>query len=299
MNSQRFVSPRRSAAVAALTLLPALWQTAQALDVDAGEYTAALPAGSSMLLLYLQHAERRSVYADGHKQPLRAGLDSEIGILRGAHYFEVGGYTLNTQFLLPFGRMEGQRDHKALGEASGIGDLILASSLWLVNDPERNRYWGITPYLYLPTGRYDRDDALNLGENRWKLNLQSGYVTGLSERLSLDLTGDVTLFGKNDDFTGQGLTLRQKPLWQAQSYLRYQVTPALSLHVGASRLWGGESRVEGRGQDDRPDTSKYLVGASYWLSPAVQVLANYGQDIAVENGFKENQRFNLRLLWAF
>jgi hypothetical protein len=28
-------------------------------------------------------------------------------------------------------------------------------------------------------------------------------------------------------------------------------------------------------------------------------LVNYGQDVSVDNGFKENQRVNLRLLWVF
>ncbi|WP_339499613.1 transporter [Pseudomonas silesiensis] len=280
-------------------VLATLAGNAHAIDVDAGEYTAALPAGSTIGLLYLQDTQRRSLYSDGHKVPIKAGLDSEIGILRVAHYQTLGDYTINTQFLLPFGRMEGKRDNDALGQANGVGDLILASTLWLVNDPAKNRYWGIAPYLYVPTGHYDRNDALNLGENRWKLTLQTGYVTGLTERLSLDLTADVTLFDKNDDLTSQGLTLRQKPLWQAQTYLRYAVTPKLSVHVGASRLWGGETRIDGQDQNDEPDTAKYRVGSSYWITPTFQALLNYGQDVSVDNGFKEQQRVNLRLLWLF
>ncbi|PVZ55318.1 transporter [Pseudomonas sp. B1(2018)] len=273
--------------------------TAQAVDVDAGEYAAALPAGSNIGLLYLQHAQRRSLYSDGHKVAVKAGLDSDIGILRVANYQQLGDYTVNSQFLLPFGRLEGTRDNDSLGQTSGVGDLILASTLWLVNDPAKNRYWGIAPYLYVPTGNYDRNDALNLGENRWKMILQTGYVTGLTENFSLDLTADVTLFGKNDDFSSQGLTLRQKPQWQAQTYLRYAVTPKLSVHVGASQLWGGETRLDGQDQNDEPNTSKFRVGGSYWLTPAFQALVNYGQDVSVDNGFKEKQRVNLRLLWVF
>jgi len=285
--------------ISAGLLLATLAGNAEAVDVDAGEYTAALPAGSNIGLLYLQHAERRSLYGNGHKVAINAGLDSDIGILRVANYQQLGDYTINTQFLLPFGRLEGTRDNDSLGQTNGVGDLVLASTLWLVNDPVKNRYWGIAPYLFVPTGNYDRNDALNLGENRWKMTLQTGYVTGLTEKLSLDLTADVTLFGKNDDLTNQGLTLRQKPLWQAQTYLRYAVTPKLSVHVGASQLWGGETRVDGQDQNDEPNTSKYRVGGSYWMTPTFQALLNYGQDVSVDNGFKEKQRVNLRLLWVF
>lgn len=280
-------------------VLATLAGNAQAIDVDAGEYAAALPAGSNIGLLYLQHAQRRELYSDGHKVAVKAGLDSDVGIVRVANYQQLGDYTINTQFLLPFGRLEGTRDNDSLGQANGVGDLILASTLWLVNDPAKNRYWGIAPYLIAPTGNYDRNDPLNLGENRWRMILQTGYVTGLTEKLSLDLTADVTVYGKNDDYTSQGLTLRQKPQWQAQTYLRYAVTPKLSVHVGASQLWGGETRLDGQDQHDEPNTSKYRVGGSYWITPTFQALINYGQDVSVDNGFKENQRINLRLLWVF
>lgn len=289
----------KTSTIGAGLLLAALAGNTQAIDVDAGEYSAALPAGSNIGLLYLQHAQRRSLYSDGHKVAIKAGLDSDIGILRVANYQQLGDYTINTQFLLPFGRLEGTRDNDSLGQTNGVGDLILASTLWLVNDPAKNRFWGIAPYLFVPTGNYDRNDVLNLGENRWKMTLQTGYVTGLTENLSLDLTADVTLFGKNDDLTSQGLTLRQKPLWQAQTYLRYAVTPKLSVHVGASQLWGGETRVDGQEQNDEPNTGKYRIGGSYWLTPMFQALLNYGQDVSVDNGFKEKQRVNLRLLWVF
>jgi hypothetical protein len=279
-------------------VLATLAGNAQAIDVDAGDYTAALPAGSNIGLLYLQHTQRRSLYSDGHKVAIKAGLDSDIGILRAAHYQQLGDYTLNTQLVLPFGRLEGTRDNDSLGRTSGLGDLTLVSTLWLVNDPTKNRYWGIAPYLFVPTGQYDRNDALNLGENRWKMALQTGYVTGLTEKLSLDLTADVTLFGKNDDLTSQSLTLRQKPLWQAQTYLRYAVTPKLSVHVGASQLWGGGTRIDGQDQNDQPNTSKYRVGGAYWVTPTFQAMVNYGQDVSVDNGFKEKQRINLRLFWA-
>jgi hypothetical protein len=35
------------------------------------------------------------------------------------------------------------------------------------------------------------------------------------------------------------------------------------------------------------------------MTPTFQALLNYGQDVSVDNGFKEEQRVNLRLLWVF
>ena len=112
-------------------LLSSFCAGASALDVDAGDYTA-MPAGTNVGLLYYQHAERNRLYANGDKLPLDAGLDSDIGILRGVHFMELGGYIVDPQFLLPFGNMRAKDDLSALGSDSGTGDLMLAATVWLV-----------------------------------------------------------------------------------------------------------------------------------------------------------------------
>ncbi|MGF6555859.1 hypothetical protein ABIA48_002239 [Pseudomonas sp. S30_BP2TU TE3576] len=272
--------------------------SASAVDVDAGDYTA-LPAGTNLGLLYYQHTERNALYADSHKVPIKAGLDSDVGILRGVHFMQLGDYIVDPQFLLPFGNVRAKDDLQDLGSDSGTGDLILAATVWLLNQPEQRRYFGITPFLYVPTGSYDKHSAINLGENRWKFALQAGYITGLTDKLTLDLVGDVTVFGDNDEYGNSSATQKQDPLYQGQAFLRYNFTERFDVRAGISKLWGGESEINDLGMDDKPGTSKYTVGTSYFVTPSTQLMVNYGQDISVDNGFKEDKRINLRVLQMF
>lgn len=271
---------------------------AQAVDVDAGDYTA-LPAGTNLGLVYYQHAERNKAYSGGTRVPIKPGLNSDVGILRGVHFMDIGGYIVDPQFLLPFGKLKGKDDLSALGSGNGTGDLILAATAWLVNDPKAKTYFGITPFLFLPTGSYDRNKALNLGENRWKFALQGGYITSLSDSVSLDLIGDVTVFGKNDDVGPTSKTLKQKAQFQGQAYLRYHLSPAFDLRAGLSHTRGGETSVDGVGQNDRSATSKFSLGGAYFVGPKTQILATYGRDLDVHQGLKESGRINLRLLQIF
>lgn len=268
---------------------------ARALDLDAGDYVAA-PAGTTLGLLYLQGAERDRLYRAGQRLPDSPGLDSEIGILRLVHYTDLAGYRVAPQLLVPFGRLDGRR---GLDDASGLADPILAMPLWLINEPEHRRYLGVTPYLFLPLGEYDSDDALNLGENRWKLNLQLGYADALSERLSLDLAADVMFYGRNNHYGSGRWTQRQKPSYQYQGFLRYQLTPTVDLRAGLSWLDGGESRVDDLQLDDRQETGKWSLGFSWFFLPKSQLAATYGRDFAVENGFREDNRLNIRLMQVF
>lgn len=272
--------------------------SAQAVDIDAGDYTA-LPPGTNLAIAYYQYATRDALYTHGNKQAINAGLDSQVGILRGVHFTEIAGITIDPQFLLPFGRLEGKDDLSSLGSTSGVGDLMLATTAWLVNNPQAGTYFGITPLLYLPTGSYDKSKALNLGENRWKFALQGGYITKLSQDISLDLAADFMIFGDNNDYGAAGATLKQKTQYQLQGFLRYQLTPSLDLRTGLSQVTGGETKLNGVDQGDRQRTTKMLLGAAWFATPSVQLMFNYGQDLSVENGLKEANRFNFRLLKAF
>ncbi|SMD05015.1 Uncharacterized conserved protein [Novosphingobium sp. B1] len=273
----------------------AAWAT----DVDAGDYVA-LPPGSNLAIVYAQFAERDAIYAKGDKQPGDPGLDSTVFILRGVHYMDIAGLTVDPQFLLPLGQLEGKGDTHALGKSGGAaGDLILAATVWLVNKPKSNTYFGITPFVYVPTGSYDRTRPLNLGENRWKFVLQGGFVKGVTPKISIDLVGDVTFYGKNNDFGSSSARLTQSASGQFQAFARYQLKPNLDFRVGGSFVTGGETRIDGIRQQDQASNWKGNVGMAWFPAKTVQLLATYGRDISVRSGFRESNRLNLRLLKVF
>lgn len=288
---------QRAWAAAMLAFAAVAAKPAMAIDVDAGDYTA-LPAGTNLGLLYYQHVERDRIYAGG-RQVSGGSLDSDVGIARYVHYMKLGNFTVDPQFLLPFGTLRGRNNLSALGNTTGVGDLILAATVWVYNDPGRHRYLGITPFIYVPTGSYNGNRALNLGENRWKFALQAGYITPLVDRFTLDLVGDVTVFGHNTDFTAAHATMTEDPLVQMQAWLRYNVTDTFDVRAGLSYSMGGLTHVNGVSQGDRVNTSKFSVGFAWFPAKTWQVLGTYGNDISVHNGPMESTRVNLRVMKIF
>ena len=126
-------------------------EAAYAANVDAGDYVA-LPPETNLALLYLQYATRSTYSVDGgptYKD--RTGLNFEIGIARFVHYMEVGGLTVAPQILIPFGTLNnGEINGSRLDDASGIGDPILAVTVWLINDAKAQRWFGVMPYVWVP-----------------------------------------------------------------------------------------------------------------------------------------------------
>ncbi|ACK52324.1 putative signal peptide [Methylocella silvestris BL2] len=291
---------RLGAFVALLAFFGLYAPCARALDVDADDYSAgALPAGTNLALLYGQFVNRDAAYSASQRVG-NGTLDSEVGILRYAHFVEIGPFIADPQFLLPFGHLQGIGDLGSLGQTTGVGDLILASTIWLYNKPESNLFFGITPVLYVPIGTYNSNNALNLGENRWKGALQAGWVMPVFvKELVLQLVGDVTFYGNNTSFGGRAQTLQQLPLVSLQSWLKYAVTPDFDLRMGATYYAGGQTKVNSTVNSDSLSTVNFKVGFAWNFAPSWNIMAVYGRDISVDNGLREANRVNLRLLKAF
>lgn len=277
-------------------LAPLLPSTCMALDIDGGDYTP-LPDGTNMALLYYHHGYSHNAYSHGRNVGGGTHLTQDTGILRAIHFMDVGGFTIDPQFLLPFGHLEGKQAGADLGTGNGLGDLILASTVWLVNNPASRTYFGVTPMITLPTGDYDKNDALNLGENRHKYTLQMGLSQGLTDKLTVDAAFDGTHFGDNDHYAGNSM-LEQRSLYQGQVILRYDILPNLDVRTSYSRQFGGEQFVDGVSQG-RPGESKYSVGAAYMLPSKTQLILGWGRDTSIDNGFKTQNQLSLRIAQVF
>lgn len=265
------------------------------------------PAGTTIGLLYFQAAQRGSLYASNRQVPGDNRLDSQIGIARALHFTSLAGMPLGLNVLLPFGRLKGKDDASFLGTAHGVGDMGLVATLWPHSDHETGLHFAVANYLFLPTGKYDRQRALNLGENRVTYILQPNVSARLNSQWAVDVMGDVAVYGKNNDFgvgPGPARTMKQSPGWQLQSFVRYALSPTASLHLGLSHSRTGETEVTGAGQGDEHSITKGQVGGAFFVTPKTQLLVALGRDLKVSGGpgsltFKESARLNLRLLQVF
>ena len=257
----------------------------RALDNDADVYAAgATPAGTNLAPVYYQYAERDKVRANGNTVA-KGSLRLDVAILRFVRFVDIFGYRADPQVLIPLGKLKASDEIASLGSCDGLAEPIVAATTWLENKPAEGEFFGITPGIYVPLGGYDKNRALNLGENRWKYLLQTGWTTPLGNSgLSLQLSGDVTLFGKNDEFGPNSQTLKQKPLYQLQAWLMHPIDPSFDVRIGTSHFTGGRTEVDGVENDDWTKTTNLKLGFAWGFAPGWNFLALYGRDLSVHNG---------------
>ncbi|MFG1351588.1 transporter [Xanthobacter autotrophicus] len=274
--------------------------SAKAADVNSGDYLPA-PAGTNLLVFYSQYATRNEyVTNSGQTFSDDTGLDSYVNILRYVHYFDIAGFTVAPQVLIPAGTLyNGRIAGTPFDAAAGLGDPIVATTVWVVNNKATQTFIGIMPYLFLPLGQYSSGEALNLGENRWKLDLQAGWYQGLASGFALQLTGDAVWYGDNTKAGNGTQTLSQDPTYQFQAWFSYAFAPSWSAAVGYSQFWGGTEYLAGVPTGNSTEHSQVRLELSKFITPTFQVLGLVQRDVATSGGFPEDFRGTVRLLQVF
>ncbi|MFG1403999.1 transporter [Xanthobacter sediminis] len=275
-------------------------QAAHAIDINSADYLPA-PAGTNLLLFYSQYATRSEyVSASGTTISRETNLDSYVNILRYVHYFDFAGMRMAAQALLPAGTLyNGRLDGAELSSAAGAGDPILSGVVWLVNNKASESYVALAPYLFVPLGQYDSGQALNMGENRWKLDLQGAWYQGLGNGFALQLSGDVIWYGSNTDAGGGSQTLTQDNTYQLQAWLSYAFAPTWSAAAGYSRFWGGTEYLAGVATGNATERDQVRLELSKFITPTFQAMASVQRDFNTSGGFPEDFRGTLRLMQVF
>jgi len=282
--------------LAITTLLPTFH--ANAVEVAPGDYEQ-YPVGATIGAIYYQHSTTDSAYANGHKVSSDFALSSDVGILRLLHVYALSDtVTIDPQFLLPFGHVSSGGDASTLGSTRGVGDLILTAPVKLRLNDARDTL-SIAPYLFVPTGTYDKDDALNIGENRWKFELQSAYVKHFTQKWAMDLVAGATWYGDNTDYGANADRLEQDVSYAAQVMGRYMPDATTTFAIGFGRNWGGETRVEKVNQDNEIGTTNFRLTATKFVTAQDQIQLQLGKDLSVDNGPREDFRMNLRYVRVF
>lgn len=285
----------------ALACLAAFGIAGQAAEIatDPGDY-AALPPGVDLGILYYQHTERDSFYSRGNKVAGSNQLDTEIGLARWVHFTKIGDYVADPQIIIPFGSVKLKTPFGPLPPttASGVGDPLVGGTLWLINNPEQKKWFGVSAFASLPMGSYDENKGpVNVGENRWKGIFHAGYVTALSDSFMLDVIGEYAVYGNNDKFLG--VKKEQDASQSLQAHLRYLLSPTSHVALSYYHDYGGETKLNGINQNDRMNNGRWLATYATFVAPTVQLQFQAGQATKVDNGFSESTRLNLRVVKVF
>ena len=160
-------------------------------------------------------------------------------------------------------------------ERKGLGDSRFRLSVNLLNTSTEysNTIVGAGIAVTVPTGEYDKDKLINLGQNRFTIRPQIGVVHTRGA-WSYELTGSVFFFTDNDDYFKDRVQ-EQDPLYAIQSHVVYTFSRGLWTSLSAGYGWGGNTSIDKESKNNEWDNFMTALSFGFPLSPTQSVKLNY------------------------
>lgn len=257
--------------------------------------------GTSTFAVYAVNRQTVGPYKNGLKL-IDGTVNTQISVVRVAHIVSLAGHPVALMGVLPWSQnsLGPAPLEKALGhEASGLADVRIGATGWLINNRDSGKYLGITGLVFFPTGAYTANQVLNVGENRHKFTFNVGWIQPLSSSFVLEVLPEIAWFGDNSNYLG-GQTLSQSPAYALTSYLRFRANPSWQFHLGAQVNRGGETRINGIDQNNPPDNNRIMAGTTYLTDDKKsQWILRIAKDTNIKNGFATESEIMLRYLKPF
>lgn len=115
-------------------------------------------------------------------------IESWLALAHGAYLtkFKILGGYYGVEVLLPFARVDLDTDLGIRGHQTGLGDLIVSPFIlqWVDHKIFKMPYFHRVNFPFiLPTGRYDRDSAVNIGSHVYSFNPYYAFTLFITPKL--------------------------------------------------------------------------------------------------------------------
>lgn len=256
------------------------------------------PPDVTYVSAYYQNLQYNNLYVNGQRTASAPSIDYQVGGMRLSRSYDIGRYPGITFVQTAAGQAQPGGSLSSLSSSSGLTDTTLATAIWPYANRETRTYFGVAAYAILPTGSYSNQRTINMGENRYRADLQAGFQTPLTENLSGAVAFDTMWFGANNQFGSSNSQLTQKPLYTSQIGPIYRFNRMFTLGANYLYVFGGEQSINGQSQNLIVQTQRYYVTLLTHL-PVGRIALQYGSDLDTRNGYWESHRFQVRFTKAF
>ena len=227
----------------------------------------AIPINTPMFFTYYLNTESTTPVA-------RVRLDTAL--LRFTTAFDMGNGRIGSlQILQPFTHAEVSFQSPAPdGRQNGHGDTDIGLAANLFGGPAltREQFARWTPETFLtaalwataPTGRYDADSSLNLGENRWSFKplLAFGHPFGQNW---IEVNAWARFYTDNDRYAGHH-TLKEAPRLGVEAHLSRNFTRSFWLSADLFYTRTGKTQIDGVTASHGGDVWQAGVGGQWMFS---------------------------------
>ncbi len=272
---------------------------AGAQEIEPYEFTP-LPAGTNLAIGYYIYGHDTEFNVARGNTIKNSGLEINVAVSRYVHFVDIAGHPAGFQIIQPFGSESAAHiDGLRLGSAFGAQNIQLSAFIWPYVNTATKTNVNLTGFIYPPTGTYDRRSPINVGDNRWRGDVQVGLTQGFGDNLGIDLSFDTQFYGDNSEYVPGNQRLSQDPSFRAQVWANWRWSPAFSTSLGYEGFFGGNQKVNGFFDGSKTEEQRIRANAALFVTPRIQTMLELNHDVKVVGGFKQDFGTTLRVVYVF
>jgi hypothetical protein len=194
---------------------------------------------------------------------------------------------------------------------NGVSDIAFLWQMNIFGGPAltREQFQSFVPqtfssfhlYVGTPLGTYNAASPINPSANRWMIFPTINYsYTPDQGRTWLETYLSTQFFTDNNDFRAGGAqTLSQNPIFRMEEHISRNLTDAVWLSADAYYNVGGETSIDGTGQNNMANTLRVGGGMGLRLWRGAEFVLNYERVTVKPASEPDAQtiRFTIRQLW--
>ena len=243
-----------------------------------------------------------------------ADFDTDIMVMMYTRAVSFGGHLGGISLIVPGGRVDGGLANTGFqGRSTGLGDIAAMATMSLFGAPAYTpeEFSSYKPETILdlllavtaPTGKYNSDNSINMGSNRWSLRvglpMMHFFRSGAGQTTSFELQPSVTFFTDNDDATGAASQLEQDVVYTLEGHLTNDFSRMFWGSLDALYTFGGETTVDGIAKDNDQRSLGAGVTLGLYFSRTLGVSASYGTVVDRNKNSQDGTMFRMTLKYIF
>ena len=244
---------------------------------------APAPPGIFALVTYTGHTHIPEV-TDQDGNEFDFGLEASSMVIRPVYFIGqiADKFTYGINAIVPVVHLSLDSDN-AFGAPSsnefGVADVGISPFIFLYENQEKQIFLSFWEFVFIPTGDYDKDNAVNIGRDAWwfQHQLAFGWYPG---KFGIDANINYFQFLESDE-----LKYDEPDALEFETVVHYALTDAFRVGINAA-YWVGLEDAEDNGvtiPDSKPMNFKLGLNLSYMVNENLSVGFRWMHDIDSEN----------------
>jgi hypothetical protein len=223
-------------------------------------------------------------------------LTSEVMSL--THVFDMAGQSGKLTLVLPYAQLTGSSTigrRTVNASTEGLSDPLIKASVNLYGAPaltldqfksyQQDLIIGVSLAASVPWGKYDDNQLINVGANRWFIQPGLGASKAIGP-WRFELAGAGIFYTSNTNFMGNN-SLAQNPVYSTQTHAIYYFENTAWISMDATYFTGGQSYVNGNPISGSQENWRFGTTMSYPVNKnnAIRLSASTGAYSRTNNNY--------------